>query len=312
MPEAYPANVDIIYAEGNHRVRQTMSAALKSNGYRGLRDYRELGDAAHAIQVLAPDIFLVDEFEANTESFDVIKRLRHYELGKNPFLSVIVCCERPSGGTVGRFINSGVDYLVVKPLSPDQLISRFKTIARKRKPFEVTSDYIGPDRSEFEKFVDGARGGLIEVPNTVGMKSQREAVGPKKLGELVSEAMARINIERLNQNAGRIAFLLARMVERVNEGETNGPLSADADRILQIISDIENRYPSDEPRQALELCVLVSELINKLLADPTEVEENLLGLLKPLAGAIQLCFRDSEEAPDIAQRVLQMARRVDI
>ena len=161
MAEPYPANLDIVYAEGDQRLRHNLRAALNHNGYKGIREFAQLDAAVGAIKLTAPDIFLVDGGMSNGDSFEIIENLRHHKLGRNPFLSVIVSCEAPDGQTVSKFINSGVDYLVVKPVAPSQLIQRFRMIAKRRKPFEVTSDYIGPDRSDFMKDVEAEGGTLI-------------------------------------------------------------------------------------------------------------------------------------------------------
>ena len=243
MAEPYPANIDIVYAEGDQRLRHNLRAALNHNGYRGIREFSNLDGATGAIKLASPDIFLVDGSLSNGNSFDTIEKLRHHKLGRNPFLSVIVSCDAPDAQTVTKFINSGVDYLVVKPVAPSQLIQRFKMIARKRKPFEVTSDYIGPDRSEFMKAEDGEAGGLIEVPNTVGMKSRNQMVSAAELEELVYSVMDDINVERLRQDARRIAYLVVRVADLLKDGHTNGRLKSDAVRILRIIVDIKQRIP---------------------------------------------------------------------
>ena len=244
MAGRYPENVDIVYAEGDQRLRHNLRAALHHNGYRGIREFSNLDGATGAIKLLSPDIFLVDGSLSNGSSFDVIENLRHHKVGSNPFISVIVSCETPDSQTVSKFINSGVDYLVVKPVAPSQLIQRFKMIAKKRKPFEVTSEYIGPDRSDFMKTDDAAPGSLIEVPNTVGMKARNEMVSPAALEQLVHTAMESINVERLRQDARRIAYLVMRIADLLRDGHTNGRLKADAVGILGIIVDIKQRLPS--------------------------------------------------------------------
>lgn len=309
MAESYPANIDIVYADGDQRLRHNLRAALNHNGYRGIREFSHLDGATGAIRLAAPDIFLVDGGLSNGSSFEVIENLRHHKLGKNPFLSVIVSCETPNNETVTKFINSGVDYLVVKPVAPSQLIQRFKMIAKKRKPFEVTSDYIGPDRSEFMKGDNGEAGSIIEVPNTVGMKARREMVSQGELEELVHAVMGEINVERLRQDARQIARLVMRVADLLHEGHTNGRLRADAVRILAIILDIKQRLPSTTSSHTVELCDLLAELTEKLMSDPESTEDRVLGLLAGLADAIFACIREQEDSDSFARQIVGMVRR---
>lgn len=312
MAADYPGNLDIVYAEGEQRLRHNLRAALNHNGYRGIREFSGLEASEGAIKLTPPDIFLLDAGLDDGDAFETIARLRRQKLGKNPFLSVIVCCHNPDGRTVGRFVNSGVDYLVVKPVSPSQLIQRFRTIARRRKAFEVTSDYIGPDRSDFMKAGEGEAGTLIEVPNTVGMKARGETLSAVELDTLVHNVMNEINDERLRQDARRIAYLIERITKSLRSGDRDGRLYSDARRILEIVEDIEERYPTGERRHVLELTSLLARLTRRTLESGVEAVEKMLVLLKSISDAILLCISSSDDTTPFAEKILGMVRRTNI
>src|SRR3546814_1821103 len=59
--------------------------------------------------------------------------------------------------------------LLVKPLSTRIILDRIETVALHRKPFVVTSDYIGPDRRKAVARRD-SNVPLIEVPNPLREK----------------------------------------------------------------------------------------------------------------------------------------------
>lgn len=312
MASDYPGNLDIVYAEGEQRLRHNLRAALNHNGYRGIREFSSLELAEGAIKLTPPDIFLLDAGLDDRDAHDTIARLRHHKLGKNPFLSVIVCCVNPDGRTVSQFVNSGVDYLVVKPVSPAQLVQRFRTIARKRKAFEVTSDYIGPDRSEFLKAANGEPASLIEVPNTVGMKARGESISVAELEALVHGVMTEINDERLRQDARRIAFLIERITNTLKNGDRDGRLYSDARRILEIVEDIEERYPNGERRHVLDLTALLAKLTRRTLESGVEAMEKMLVLLKSISDAILLCISSPDDTTPFAEKVLAMVRRANL
>lgn len=312
MAGGYPGNIDIVYAEGQQRLRHNLRAALNHNGYRGIREFSSLESAEGAIKLMAPDILLLDGDLDDGSVFETVTRLRHNKLGRNPFLSVIVCCSDPDARTVSRFVNCGVDYLVVKPVAPAQLIQRFRTIGRKRKPFEVTSDYIGPDRSDFLKLGSAEERTLIEVPNTVGMKSSGDAINIDELDELVHKVMNEINDERLRQNARRIAALVERISQALKKGDRDGQVYSDARRILEVVTDIETRFPKGERGHVLDLAGLLSRLIRTTLDSGTEVMEKLLVLLKSISDAILLCISSPGDTAEFAEKVLGMVRRANI
>ena len=64
--------------------------------------------------------------------------------------------------------------------------------SRIRKPFVVTSDYIGPDRRTKS---EGTRteNSSIDVPNTLEAKARCKPLGANVLQEMIGEAMFEIN-----------------------------------------------------------------------------------------------------------------------
>jgi CheY-like chemotaxis protein len=206
MAASFPANVDIVYADDDQRMRRGLSDSIKQNAYHGVRDVGSLGDAATAITRNTPDIFLLDSFLESRAALQIIEKLRNLKLGRYPFMTVIACCDKPSGETLRNFVGAGIDYLVVKPIA---------LVAQKRKPFEVSSEYIGPDRSAFTFLEDHQVGELIDVPNTVGMKLRGQEVTQDIIDALVATAMTEINAERLNQNSSDASSIINGMLERL-------------------------------------------------------------------------------------------------
>ena len=92
-----------------------------------------------------------------------IAAIRHSEIGANPFIPVIATTWDPTPELVRKIIDSGADDLVVKPISVGHLLERVQSLVYKRKPFVVTTDYVGPDRHRTPSRM--AETALIDVPN---------------------------------------------------------------------------------------------------------------------------------------------------
>lgn len=311
MAASFPANVDIVYADEDQRMRRGLTDSIKQNGYHGVRDVGSLGDAATAITRNTPDIFLLDSFLESPAALQIIEKLRNLKLGHNPFMTVIACCDKPSGETLRNFVGAGIDYLVVKPIAPVELIKRFLAVAQKRKPFEVSSEYIGPDRSEFTFLEDHQAGELIDVPNTVGMKLRGQEVTQDIIDTLVATAMTEINAERLNQNSSDASSIINGMLERVSRGETNGVLRPEGDRAIQILSDTGTRLDRKGAEEPSQLCGFVGELLERLLLTK-EPSENLVSLLGSLAPALPICFGTTDAAEAATRQLLDMSKRVKL
>lgn len=85
----------------------------------------------------------------NGKTLGYIGQLRQNKVGKYPFLSIIAACADPNQRKIHTISDYGIDYVIVKRFGPIQLVQRFERIAKVRKPFSVTSSYIGPDRRDF-------------------------------------------------------------------------------------------------------------------------------------------------------------------
>ncbi len=309
MAESYPANVDIVYAEGERNYQHTIRNALNDKGFRGIRTCNDLNIAAGAIKLVPPDVLVVDARMEGGAAVSLIKQLRHNKIGKNPFLSVIVTCDQPDRGVFDRIADSGLDYLIVKPFPPSQLVRRINAIAKKRKPFAVTSDYIGPDRRDLIKpREDDEEVTLIEVPNTLGMKAKGVEVDLFELEKLVFEVMDQINDARLNRNAHRIGFLIKRIIRAIENGTANGQSHQDADRILEISRDISDRVPKGDSDHITRICKALIDLMQQVVDGHYPLEGRSLELLTAVAGAVVLCFETDLDSVGFAEQVADMVQ----
>src|SRR3546814_14054009 len=78
----------------------------------------------------------------------MVQAIRHNQLGSNPFVPIIFTTWEADADVVRRVVDSGADDLLIKTLSPAQLLTRINSLVSQRKPFIVTSDYYGTQRRE--------------------------------------------------------------------------------------------------------------------------------------------------------------------
>lgn len=141
------------------------------------------------------------------EAMALANLIRAGELGINPFVGIIITVWQPSEAVIRRDVNCGTDEIVVKPLSPKKLMERIHVVAYNRKPFVVTSSYIGPDRrAKIVKEREGQKISSIDVPNTLEAKVRGRPLSMEALREIIGEAMFEINEQRLKRYSYQIAF----------------------------------------------------------------------------------------------------------
>jgi DNA-binding response OmpR family regulator len=310
MAQGYPANVDIVYAEPVKVLRNDLRTAIAETGFRGVRECADIGAVDGAIRLASPDILIFDTDMEKGKMLSLIQRLRHNKFGKNPFLSVIATCAEPNQRKIQIIADSGIDYIMVKPFAPRQLVQRFESIAKSRKPFAITSSYIGPDRRDLIKPREGDEDvKLVEVPNTIGMKARGERIDFYELQKAISGVMSDISDVRLKQNARRVAFLAGRMIEDITLKRFGSRISADAARIIEICGDTLDRLPESEMFHVVELCGSVKHLTRTIAQNLDTVTEKELILLKSVADAVLFCFNTEADSAEFAHQVMGLVTR---
>ena len=191
------ASIDIYHGDPQSNLLRTIRDTMNHEGFRGMTNFGSLETVCDALNAATPDV-LGAELEDDSVCL-TINELRHSETGRNPFVPVIVTTWEPDQNLVEKVANSGADALLVKPFAPKQLIDRIEHLAHKRKPFVVTSDYIGPDRRNDTTRVSSIP--LIDVPNTLHDKVHGVAFDSEMLQHEIDAAMSQVNEQKLLRHA---------------------------------------------------------------------------------------------------------------
>ena len=236
-------SVKMLLVMENPIIRQGLQNALLHEGY------------SRPFEVISHDKFLSTLVE---ETFDVIVtstevtgefvapfigQMRQGGLVHHPLPVVIELLVSSDSDYVRRVIDSGPDDILQLPISPGQLLSRLAIIAEKRKPFVVTSDYIGPDRRQ------NARAGattvpLIEVPNPLGMRVNRAT--DEEIGNAIEECKDKLRQMRLERYAFELQWLL-RAIRQLFQPDQNDAekLETFCDRIKTLTMTMQRLMPDD-------------------------------------------------------------------
>lgn len=294
-------DVRILFGEPEANLRHALRAALAREGYTGIDDFDRLPSLREAMEKTDPDLVVMDSEMDAGEADRIITDLRHNRLGNNPFVPVIVTIWNPTQDQVRRVASSGTDDMLVKPVSPNQVFERIKQLINQRKPFVVTSDYIGPDRRK-----DVGRGSeipTIEVPNTLRAKVRGEKVDRKALDAMIGEAQQEINEQRLKRNAFQVGFLVHLLLPEFENFEVTDERIKSVQRLVDVSRDIGNRVKGTKYEHVTTLCtamVRVASSINDMIGHPDEKD---VELLKPLSEAILQAFNPNTGTADIATEI---------
>ncbi len=295
-------NVEILFGEPERQLRSNIRLAMRNEKFENVIDVENVGQVRQLLATRAPDLIIIDAETKGGSVSELIYDVRHGNMGENPFVPFIVTMWRPTEALVQGIANSGTDDLLVKPISPQQLVDRIKVLTENRKPFVVTSDYIGPDRRK-----DVSRGSdipLIEVPNTLSAKISGEKVDATKLSAMVKRAQNTINDQRLKRNAFQICFLVGLILPALAEDRLDDPeLEENLRRVLATSRDTSERMLGTEYEHVSNLCNNMIDVVERLLDDLMSPSTKDISLLKPVSDAILLGFHPTSDAATMASEI---------
>ena len=249
MPEHDFSLVDAAIVDTQSNSLRLMRDVLGRLGIKRLETFSNFKDAAARLGGATPDLLLIDADgeEAEAEAFKLVRSIRNDVNTPNPFASVIVTTWQPTPVLLMRVTNSGADDLLVKPVSPKQVLERITSLMKERRGFVVTSDYTGPDRRKSPR--EGAQIPLLDVPNTLKLKATGKW-STTNIRQLMATAVRKVSEQKVLRSGVQAAFL----VEFARVGLLKDPPDRMAidhiARVPGVVDELVRRLPDDRDTAA--------------------------------------------------------------
>ena len=274
-------------------IRRTVRDLLRMIGVDDVILGSKFEDIRIAITENRPDLIILGSNFPDGNVPALIKDLRHNQLGKDPFLPIIILTPEATEELVSTVADSGSDDLLVYPLSPAHLRTRIEALVEKRKPFVVTRDYIGPDRRGVGSFEQGPMEvPLIEVPNTLRATVKGD-MSKMELDAAIAASLRTVNHQRLDRSGYQISWLIERIVAGY-ETKTGGILEPKAADFLRQLTrtgeETAKRITGTEFEHVSYLCETLISVSERMLAAGTSADETDKALLPELGSAFKTAF----------------------
>ena len=300
MREFRWGNVDVLVVDPDRGARTSLRNMLFNNGFREVKTGASVADIHEFFGYTMPDLLIADAELADGELSGVIKALRQQGLGTNPFLPVIALTWSPTRNLVKNIINCGADDLVTKPISAAYLLERIRILIEARKPFIVTSDYIGPDRHRGSLRENKVQ--LVDVPNSLKAKATGES--DANIEHAIAATVAEVNRKRLQQHAIHIVGIASVLTNRFEEGAAvDTTIEAQLQRLLYVTEDTERRSEGTGFSHITQLCHSLANVARGVLATRKSPDSKDLRLLKPLSQAIHAGLETTVDSQAAARMI---------
>ena len=303
MAEVKFEDIRLFLCDPRVQVRSSLRMALNDAGMRNgnIWEGGELDAITNAVSdPNGPDIVICDVTENTDEACQIFSAIRHNELGTNPFVCIIAVAWSPKQALVNKVMSSGADVLVAAPISPSLILDRIDALVHARKPFVVTTDYIGPDR----RFMDdrGSDLELVDVPNSLRAKALGH-YDAARLKEEIAAARADINGQKIDRQAFQVAFLADTILAGFRAGDLRNAGQKLAE-LKKVTNDLKMRAFSAGSNDLEELCVPLRTVVQSLIDSRGNFAKKDLNLLAQLSLAVRAVDRPgatgSVSARDIA------------
>lgn len=286
-------------------MRSTLREAVHALGFRNILDFGDLDRTRNAIAERAPDLVLLDLDHQKEEVCKLVREVRHSQLAADPFVVIMALSWHPSLDAVNNSMESGIDDLIMMPISIKLLADRINALITHRKHFVVTSSYVGPDRRSPGRSAEDPIGlGTIQVPNNLRYKTIGDATAAAS-AEAVSAIQAKINNHRLNRHAQRITWLIDESLKKHGEGADLA--MAGAQFLAEITAQMEQLAFDLESQgygNLLDICDSMQSVLDCIRRRPTK---QLYELLRVHALATTATLMEREGAAELVISALNEA-----
>tara|TARA_R110000868_G_scaffold2764_10_gene19196 strand:- start:4689 stop:5624 length:936 start_codon:yes stop_codon:yes gene_type:complete len=302
MPEVKFDEVRLFLCDPRVQVRSSLRMALNDAGLKNGNIW-EGGDLDAITDSVAdpngPDIVICDVTENTDDACQVFSAIRHNELGTNPFICIIAVAWSPKQALVSKVVNSGADVLVAAPISPSLILDRIEALVHSRKPFVVTSDYVGPDR----RFLEGRESEIeqIPVPNSLRDKALGQ-YDPARIKSEIAAARADINDQKIDRQAYQAASLADKILEAFAANNLTN-VGKQLVELKNVTNDLKMRAFSAGAKDLEELCVPMRTVVDSLIKSRGKISKRDTELLGQLSHALRASVRSAGKGKSVAHDI---------
>jgi CheY-like chemotaxis protein len=315
IQEQWLAHVSTLIYDPVHSNRSSTRSALSMLGFHNTEGVNTEEALKKVLDTGDLDLLIVDLSPDHQKICELISKLRKGELNCNPFAVVIATSWERSSDLVQQALDCGTDSLLFRPFSAGQLKEHLQQHIDLRKPFVVTSDYVGPDRRRKPRPDETAE--LIQVPNPLCAKAKHGNLSgpdPKHMAD-ARQMIGHKRVESHARHIGVAASLIANHLAKPN-GQFNVAVEL---RSIGLKAEdlLKSCGTRDEFTPIAALCNGLMQTLRQLRdalasGDPSDQANKPLALLTEFARAVPLALNPMQNEADIAREIAQTVERIQL
>gem|GEM_PF-6225578 len=282
---------------------ETVRHLFENAGFRHIQTIRQDFERVEKTLISAEcDIVILDDLFENIDIISFITKVRNAEYGENFCLPVVVLISDAKDNLARDYIHAGVDDVVLKPLSVNDVNKRMKALLARELQYVVLPEYIGPNRRSAKR-TDPEKDNLVVVPNTLKMKAEGHLATTEKIEKLMSEASKEINSKSAILDGEIIQQLIKDAISRPKDFQPT------VRRLRPLVRSFAKKMAQTEHEHISDLCILLNDIVG-LIKGPEDAENT--EILALVGQALHLSFEKDKKSKDAAVEIITLIKsRVD-
>lgn len=282
--------VRLVILESNRQVRQALVAHLFHHGFRDIADTDRLSDVVERVTSDSVDLLIASVNNSDDmTAASVLRKLRHQEIGDNPFVVAALMTTNTAFDAVNALLDTGPDDVLLAPISVGVVHKRIMALAHKRKPFVVTSEYIGPDRLSGRIPKGREEIPLISVPNPLRVKATGE--GLSELANQIQQSKQIINGMSIDRASRQIVYVGRKLPTYSQNQDDRSTVITDFQRMTTSLAVLRRLIPGTAYESLETPAGRLASALDALGSDPTigtvGARQNVAALSEALFQAIE-------------------------
>ena len=290
----------VIVVDPNREVRHAICEGLRARGMTHVDGTGALTELEDMVGSNLIDLIVGDATFAEEGFTKIAKKIRLGDHGPNPYLVAMAAIGSPTEENFKDIVSSGIDNVLVKPLSVKTLVDRITTVVHKRKSFVVSSEYIGPDRRLRPR--QQVCLPLVDVPNT--LKERFDGTfDEERILEEIARTNEQVNIQRTTQNAVLINEIVRQIVPHFEAGEADDGILLHLNHLRRAAKDSAKRAAESGDKNVAGLCNALVPVTQKMLNDHLTPDPKDLKLLQDLGTSIYMANRTDRRIRELSEDI---------
>ncbi|MEQ8405556.1 MAG: response regulator receiver protein [Oceanicaulis sp.] len=284
MSETDYRRASVVLYDPVHVNLRTTRYALQQMGFREIESISTVRDLKRRVAEEAPHLLVAETSDCEAELFRLVRAIRAGDLSNNPFAAILLTSWKRDTSVVRQAIGCGADDVIIRPFSTAFAEERIRVLVKARKPFIVTSDYIGPDRRRDPAREDGAP--PITAPNVLKAVVEDDEAALSKARAWIDEAQRTVDAERLRRLCLRVIIGAEAAIREMNAGRTP---AMDVGEFAKGANEVRARLTRSRSGEAVRVSKALCEVAAEL-TEPAGFTAPNLSLAKELAMAAYVAF----------------------